>query len=163
MEKEYNNVILRKAVKEDEKAIFSWRNAPETRKYCFNTSSITWEQHQKWFNSSLRRDDRFILIGEISNKPIGVLRYDVNKDEAEIDIYLVPGLYGKGFGTKLLCAGNDWLRKNIPGVKNLIAKVMDQNIASQKAFKKSGFNNYYSVYKYPITEDAFILKRNTEE
>src|SRR5438552_812493 len=101
-----DEIMLRFATDMDAKDVFLWRNSPETRKYSFNSQAIKWEDHWQWFTNTLQQKDRFILIGEIQQEAIGVLRYDIHEEEAEVGIYLLPKLHGKGLGSHLLQVGN---------------------------------------------------------
>ena len=143
-------LILRQASSYDIEMISLWRNSPHARKYSFNTAEISWDNHQKWFRDTLQRKDRIIMIGELADTPIGVLRFELMKDEAEVSIYLDPNLYGKGLGTKLLQVGSEWLRANLPHIKRMTAKILQENIASKKAFLKAGFEEFYNIYHYDI-------------
>ena len=145
-----NEITLRKAVLDDAEAIFIWRNAIDTRRYFFNSHAILWDEHLKWVSDALQKQDRMILVGEVGNNPIGILRYDFKENVTEVDIYLVPGLYGKGVGTNLLKAGNKWILIHMPNIKKVVAKVLYENIPSQKAFLKAGFKEFYMAYEYII-------------
>jgi len=143
-------IILRKAVSEDCRSIFLWRNAHDTRKHSSNSNVIEWDDHQKWFSHTLQNKDRLLLIGEIENKPIGVLRFDLENNQAVINIYLVPGLYGNGLGTRLLQAGMDWLCITIPDINKIVANVKPENIPSKKMFERAGYKECEITYEYDI-------------
>lgn len=143
-----NQILLRRATIADLDRIYTWRNADETRQFFFHTEQITKEQHTEWFTATLKNSNRIVLIAELAQQAIGVLRYDILDDQAEINIYLVPGMHGKGFGAPLIKAGNNWLKENNKTVKKVIAKVLNDNIASQKAFTKAGFEAFYQTYEY---------------
>lgn len=149
-------IILRRAAASDERNIFVWRNAPETRCYAFNPDAMAWEDHVRWFRDSLARTDRHLLIGELDNQPIGVLRYDVVNEVAEVSIYLVPGCGGRGLGTALLKEGNAWMARHLPQVTTLSAKILPDNIASRKSFAKAGYVEPAGVFKYHIFSGTII-------
>lgn len=151
-----NKIILRRATASDECNVFEWRNAPETRRYAFNPDAMAWEGHVRWFRDLLARTDRHLLIGELDNRPIGVLRYDVVNEVAEVSIYLVPGCGGQGLGTALLKEGNVWMARHLPQVTTLCAKILPDNIASRKSFAKAGYVESIGVFKYHIFSGTII-------
>lgn len=138
---------MRLANLDDAKILFDWQSHPKTREYFFDPTPPTWEEHWSWLLATLSSKNRFLLIAE-ERGPIGVLRYDLQNDlTAAVDIYLKPGLYGKGLGTQVLKAGNQWIKHQLPNIQKLIAKVIPTNVASSKAFQKAGFSLNYFVYE----------------
>ncbi|MDR3491456.1 MAG: GNAT family N-acetyltransferase [Gammaproteobacteria bacterium] len=143
-------ITLRPAVSLDAEIVFEWRNAPETRRYSFDPSPLNKLDHIKWFEQSLKMHNRYLLIAEQCGNPVGVLRYDLVSSQAEISIYVSPALSGKGLGTKILLAGTDWIKLNLPEIKILRGKVLANNIASARVFDKAGFNLKMQVYEKDV-------------
>ncbi|MFT6909767.1 MAG: UDP-2,4-diacetamido-2,4,6-trideoxy-beta-L-altropyranose hydrolase [Oleiphilaceae bacterium] len=85
-------VKIREVESRDSEKIFLWRNHPFIRLVSRNTNTILWENHQAWFADVLADSGKHMLIGQIENKPIGVVRFDEDDDgdTAEVSIYLVP-------------------------------------------------------------------------
>ncbi len=119
--------------------IFLWRNDFLVRSFSLNNDKIEFEQHRKWYKQLLEDPDRHILIGVVSNKEIGVLRLDVSGGEAEISIYLVNGMFMKGYGRALISAGEAWLIKNCPQVNSILAVILPENKVSIKLFEACGY------------------------
>ncbi|MHB1291236.1 MAG: GNAT family N-acetyltransferase [Sulfuricella sp.] len=151
-----SEIVLRRATASDECNIFEWRNAAETRRYAFNPDAVAWEDHVRWFKDTLARTDRHLLIGELDSQPIGVLRYDVVNEVAEVSIYLVPGCGGRGLGTALLKEGNAWVARHLPQVTTLNAKILPDNVASRKSFAKAGYVESIGIFKYHIFSGTII-------
>lgn len=151
-----SGIVLRRATENDERSLFEWRNASETRRYAFNPKPIGWEEHVQWFRSSLACPDRHLFIGELEGQPVGVLRYDVTDETGEISIYLVPGCSGRGLGTALLRAGSDWVANNLPQVTKLCAKILPENVASRKAFAKAGYVESSGIFEYHIVSGKSV-------
>ena len=84
-------------------------------------------------------EGKCLLIGEIDNQPIGVLRFDNLDSVAQISIYLVPELHSQGLGSCLLEAGCSWVQHHHPGTKKIQAHVVTKNSKSLKMFNKKGF------------------------
>nr|WP_229309696.1 GNAT family N-acetyltransferase [Legionella pneumophila] len=142
-------IILRAATINDASNLFEWRNALETRRYSSNPNPIEIADHLRWLQHSLVLPNRRLLIAEHQNNPIGVLRFDIDVllEQAEVSIYLVPGLAGKGWGTKILESGTEWIKNNLPQIKNLVAKILADNVSSQRAFEKAGYDLNSYIYK----------------
>ena len=132
-------MTLRSATLDDELKQFEWRNAPEIRSASFDDKLISLEEHQRWFQTVLKDPSRHLLIAECADQPIGVLRYDVVENEAEVSIFILSGLTGQGLGTRLLQEGNIWLKQNAPQLAKVRARILPDNFASQKSFLKAGY------------------------
>ncbi|MFH1096611.1 MAG: GNAT family N-acetyltransferase [Candidatus Desantisbacteria bacterium] len=147
------SIELRLATKTDSKDIYLWRNAEETRKFSFTATSISWEEHTKWFEATLSDPNKILLIGEVDGEPIGVIRFDIDIDNesAKISVYLVPGKYGQGYGPKLIENGNRWLLQEYPNIKTVRAEILKANIASMKAFIEAGFEEHTNILRF-VTE-----------
>jgi UDP-2,4-diacetamido-2,4,6-trideoxy-beta-L-altropyranose hydrolase len=140
-------ITLRLARSEDNYSVYQWRNAEKTRRHIFDSSLIEIENHRAWFSRTLESPNHILLIGEQSDKPIGVVRFDLNKDEALISVYLVPGEEGKGVGTELIRRGSRWLKYNRPKVKIINAEILRSNIRSLGAFEQAGYIEYHVTYR----------------
>lgn len=140
-------IELRLATKADCKNIYLWRNTEESRKVSFVSASINWEEHTKWFETTLNDPNKVLLIGEIEGEPIGVIRYDIDNEIARISVYLVPEKYGRGHGPKLIENGNRWLLQEQPKIKTVYAEILKTNMASTKAFIEAGFEEYTNILR----------------
>jgi UDP-2,4-diacetamido-2,4,6-trideoxy-beta-L-altropyranose hydrolase len=127
-------IQIRIAESADSKRLYEWRNHPDIRSVSRNTKPITWEEHNRWFSAALASADKIVLIGHHEELPVGVVRFDMHGDEAEVSIYLVPDnpLYGQGHG--LLLSAERWLAINRPTVLKINAFVLDDNKRSQYLF-----------------------------
>lgn len=132
-------ITLRCATLDDEFKQFEWRNAPEIRSASFDDKLISLDEHQRWFRSVLKDPTRHLLIAECADKPIGVLRYDVVENEAEVSIFILSGLAGQGLGARLLQEGSLWLERSLPQIAKVRARILPGNLASRKAFLKAGY------------------------
>ena len=140
-------IEIRNVTPHDSKNIFEWRNHRKIRDVSRNSELITWDEHQKWFDEVLADSNRQLLIGVINENQIGVVRFDIEKDVAEVSIYLVPekDYFGKGKG--LLLASEEWLRINHPEIKSINATVMSGNEVSKRLFLGSGYRISSTSYK----------------
>ena len=131
---------LRLATPADAEMAWHWRNHESTRRQSINTDTIPLDAHRAWWQASLARRDRSLLIARIGAMPVGVLRLDHEGQDSTVSIYLDPKLTGLGLGPRLLRWGRDWLRRRRPGPQRLLAVIRPDNLASARAFAAAGFH-----------------------
>ena len=134
-----NGIDIRTARPDDSEKLFEWRNHPSVRAVSRNAELITWENHQKWFASVLASPDRLLLIGYRDGSPVGVVRFDTQDDEAEVSIYLVPGIKQSGQGRDLLQSAESWFIINRPEMCKICANVLGGNERSQHLFLNASY------------------------
>jgi UDP-2,4-diacetamido-2,4,6-trideoxy-beta-L-altropyranose hydrolase len=147
-----NGLMIRKATLIDAETILPWRNSEQVRKNSFNPSVITKSEHLLWFDESLNNPTRHLLIAELDNNPIGVLRFDILENKALINIYLKPTMSGQGIGTAILEAGCEWIKNYTPEIYSIHANILSHNKASLRAFEKTGFQVHYLTYSKKIKD-----------
>lgn len=134
-----SDIEIRVASLADLKSLFEWRNHPAIRMASRNPELISWEEHQKWFASVQASPDRLLLIGQSEGLPVGVVRFDISGDTAEVSIYLVPNIGQPGGGRVLLQSAEKWLAVNRPSVNKISAHVLGSNQRSQYLFSGAGY------------------------
>jgi RimJ/RimL family protein N-acetyltransferase len=149
-------VQMRLAEAKDAQAIFNWRNHPLVRNYSDNTQEINWEEHCEWFEQRLSDNSSPILIGEVNNQALGVVRFDISKQDAMVSIYLVPDSSLKGWGACLLEQAENWLRQYHPGVVKLHAQVLPNNEPSKKLFDKLNYNLAASMPQFKFVKELEV-------
>lgn len=132
-------LLMRAAVHEDMHKLFDWRNHPSIRAVSRNSEPLAWESHKRWFDSVIADNKKHLLIAESDSDEIGVVRFDMMHDEAEISIYLVPDSDNSGKGSELLRAAELWLAEHFPNVLKLRAEVLGANDRSQHLFQSNGY------------------------
>lgn len=130
---------LRTANVDDAIQAFHWRNALSVRKLSNNKEEIDAHGHLIWWQNAIKNPNRILLIFELGEVPVGVLRYDLTGNEALVSVYLDPQKVNLGLGHELLLMGEEWLGDNDSGIARLIAEIHDDNESSTKAFSKAGF------------------------
>lgn len=142
-----SDIEIRVARHDDSQKVFEWRNHPTVRAVSRNPDMITWENHQRWFVSVLSALDRLLLIGQREGLPMGVVRFDIRGEEAEVSIYLVPGIQQQsGQGRDLLRSAERWFATNRPGVRAIRAHVLGGNERSQRLFLGAGYHVESACY-----------------
>lgn len=141
-------ITVRLAKNDDIDKMYSWRNHEITRQYFFDSKPISYESHKRWFSKSLRNENRLIYLVSYKEEPVGVVRFDRvdNTHTWEIDIFIDPAKYGKGYGAAGLDVAISSFCVEMKEPIKLIAKVIPKNVASKKLFEKVGFSQSYLTY-----------------
>lgn len=135
-----SGIVMRDVTAADARALFEWRNDPAVRAASADAVAIGWDTHQAWFERVRSNPRQLLLIGERAGQPIGVVRFDIDEDEAEVSIYLVPGVErGSGAGGQLLEAAERRLLAWCPEITRLQARTLPGNLASQRLFASAGY------------------------
>jgi UDP-2,4-diacetamido-2,4,6-trideoxy-beta-L-altropyranose hydrolase len=135
-----NLIEINRATKDNSKNIFEWRNNPKIRAASRNPDFISWDEHQRWFDAVLADENRELVIGVRGNRSVGVVRFDIENDVAEVSIYLVPGADSIGYGRNLLLSSEQWLKTSRPEIKMIRASVLGKNEASKNLFLDLKYN-----------------------
>lgn len=132
---------VRRASLADSSLMHRWRNDPATRNVSTNPAEISFSDHQQWLTNTLADPRRLLLIGEVGDRALGVIRFDLPAGgaEAEVSLYVDPLLHGLGLGTSLLRAGEaaarDWGGKGL----GFVAAVLSKNSGSRRMFESAGY------------------------
>jgi UDP-2,4-diacetamido-2,4,6-trideoxy-beta-L-altropyranose hydrolase len=140
------DIKIRAATADDARSLFAWRNDPGVREVSRSGGLIEWNAHQAWLAALLSNRDRHLLIGEHEGSPVGVVRFDVKDQVAEISIYLVPGTQPFGRGRSLLQCAERWLAANCPAVARIRAEVLAGNERSKGLFLGAGYQCEFASY-----------------
>lgn len=139
-------IEIRQARSDDSKGLHAWRNHPTIRGVSRNAEPIAWVDHDRWFVSALDDPSRRLLIGQRNGESVGVVRFDIQNEQAEVSIYLVPDAKAECRGGDLLLAAEIWLAENCPDVQILHAHVLGANAGSQGLFMAAGYKVENTLY-----------------
>jgi RimJ/RimL family protein N-acetyltransferase len=139
---------VRRATPLDGPMLLTWRNDPDTRAASISTEAVSTEAHAAWLTDSLRNTGRVLLIAELADEPVGVVRFDALDVPGTwmVSINLAAGARGRRLAAPVLQAGWDWLEAAVP-VEQVTATIRVTNAASIRAFERAG-------YRLVATEDA---------
>jgi UDP-2,4-diacetamido-2,4,6-trideoxy-beta-L-altropyranose hydrolase len=145
------SVVFRLATAADSERLFRWRNHPQVRQVSRSKEMIDWATHTAWLDSALANPNRLLLIAEFVGQPLGVVRFDITGDLAEVSIYKVldieaQGVSVHGSGRDLLIGAEDWLQRHHKEVRVLAAKVLGDNIPSHRLFESAGYGRHATTY-----------------
>lgn len=159
------NYIPAKKNESDARLVMNWRNDPDTRRFSFNSQPKKWEDFQKEYNETYFPKNsippHFGIIPESGEKAVFLrsLTYCYKTDLQncfDISINVGPEFRGKGLGQKAL---RDFSKLIFNfGAKYIIAEIKIENITSQLAFLKAGFQEYDQIIKEKYDQE-FSIKR----
>ncbi len=140
-------INLRQVSEKDCKLIWQWANDPEVRAVSFSSDSISFEYHEKWFESKLNDPNCHFYVAENSqHEAVGQARFDINGNQATISISLGRKFRGQGYGSMLIQMASQKTLE-VSNVDVIHAYVKKENPVSLKAFQKAGFK---------ILQDTFV-------
>ena len=133
-------IKIRLAKIEDSKDIFKWRNDFHTRKMFHSSKIVEWNEHKKWFEKNLmNRKVSLLICTNMKEEKVGVIRFDVSDNVAEVSINLNPTMRGKAKASECLKKSINFVKRYSPNLKVINAEIKDINLASKKTFEKVGF------------------------
>ncbi|CAC5345711.1 MULTISPECIES: UDP-2,4-diacetamido-2,4,6-trideoxy-beta-L-altropyranose hydrolase [Planktothrix] len=136
---EANSIQLRPVIEDDCEILWHWANDPVIRSVSFSSEYISWSDHVQWFASKLGDQNCVFYIAlNPDNVPIGQVRYEITDKEATISLALAESFRGQGYGGNLILLGCKKLGQN-SGIEIINAYIKPNNLASIRAFLKSGF------------------------
>lgn len=139
-------IKMRLATQDDSEKLFNWRNHPSIRAVSRNSEEINSSDHQEWYSAVLSSSDRVLLIGEFQDKPVGVVRFDIEGNEAEVSIYVVPDIHLSGTGQDLLQSAEYWLENFKPEIRKIRAVVLGDNDRSHHLFLSGDYQVDSTAY-----------------
>jgi RimJ/RimL family protein N-acetyltransferase len=142
-----DDIHLRDATIYDKLLVFEWRNIDTLVALSSHQKKVTLQEHQQWFKKKIADLNCKLLIIQLKEKSIGLIRLELEQEECKITIYLIPGYEGQGFGYAALSQAIDNCTLDC---KSYLAEVQIKNIPSQKLFQKLGFSKTFE-------NDVFIF------
>tara|TARA_B100001057_G_scaffold497081_1_gene600259 strand:+ start:486 stop:971 length:486 start_codon:yes stop_codon:yes gene_type:complete len=136
-------INILKANMNHRKLIWEWRNDPISKQMSLGNHYIEWDEHCKWFKTTLAQDQIRIYIAESFRKLIGLTRFDRNSEDKEtynISIIVAPNMRRKGFGKVILVESILIFLKEVKECKNILAVIKEENLISNNLFTACGFS-----------------------
>jgi hypothetical protein len=147
-----SGLSLREARAEDSEHLYCWRNHPRIRTVSRSHHEIAWEDHCRWFSGVLADPRRKLLIAYQGEAPVGVVRFDLEGEDAEVSIYLVPEAPVRCRGGDLLQSAENWLMEHCCEVRQLHAQVLGGNTASKGLFMAAGYDVDNTLFSKKLHE-----------
>ena len=133
-------IYLRRVKETDMKLLFDWRNNELVRKNSFCMDPVEWNEHVKWFNTTLVKSSVLFFIMMCKEQEVGQIRIDLELDNTAIINYSIAEKYrGLGYGKQILHLAETELYERFKNKYMLKALVKENNISSQVAFERLGY------------------------
>ena len=133
-------IYLRRVKETDMKLLFEWRNNELVRKNSFCMDPVEWNEHVKWFNTTLVKSSVLFFILICKEQEVGQIRIDLELDNTAIINYSIAEKYrGLGYGKQILHLAETELYERFKNKYMLKALVKENNISSQVAFERLGY------------------------
>lgn len=132
-------VTTRPATLADSDSLLAWRNDPATRANSVSADPVKPDAHAVWLAQVLDDPDRVLVIGEDADgTAIGMVRFDLSNDSAQVSINLAPAARGRSLSAPLLRAAEPWIAGR---AQVLIALIKSTNTPSRRAFERAGYRH----------------------
>lgn len=145
-----SNLFLRLADISDLDMYYEWANDPVVRSNSFNSAPIPYEDHVKWFNKAVSRDDVVLYVLMDADKAVGQIRINITNSVAEISYSIASDFRGMGYGSKIVLLLIDKIRVDRPEIQTIRARVKPDNNASLKVFENQGFTKNEVVFELDL-------------
>ena len=144
IQKATEKLSLREATLEDARMLYEWANDECVRNNAFSKEPIPWEEHLIWYQKKIVDTKCQIYIiqkmdAENKKVPIGQIRIDQREGNGEIDISIAAPYRNEGFGRIAFSLVLEQIKRDMPQIEKLVAKVKKKNLASIKALQMAGF------------------------
>ena len=132
-----DRVELRSVKQSDFDVLFRWLNDPEVYRWWGGMPIDSDVIRQKYLGLRRPQVDGFII--EVTGVPIGYAqRHQTRDDEGGIDLFLVPEMRGRGYGSDAVRALIEYLIQ-VEGWKRITVDPEQDNISAQHFWRKLGF------------------------
>ena len=134
-----SGVVVRRARDEDRDLLLAWRNDPVSVATSGSRAPVDAPAHATWFAGVLADPHVMLLIGEVDGRPIGMTRFDFDREDghAVVSINLDPRARGRRLAQPFLLASVDAALADRPG--RIDAVVRRDNAPSLRLFAAAGF------------------------
>jgi len=154
------NILLGPFTEGDSDTYFNWINNPRNMIGLDRVLPVTQKEHKVWYNNLIEDKSRIAFsICLPSQSRIGMVylnQVDWRHGRAEVRILIgVEGALSKGFGREALKSISSFSFYKL-GLHKLYAYILENNIASIKAFEGSGFIQEARLKKDRLSNGEFI-------
>ena len=155
-------LTFRKATLADVMLYFNWANDFSVREQSYNSNTIDFENHKKWFETKLEDDCSMLLIFQNEDKiNVGQIRIQKgNECQALIGISIAVEHRGKGYAKEMLILASDYFLE-INKDYLIAAYIKEQNKSSKRAFEKAGFE-FENILNYENCSSFHFIKKGQQ-
>ncbi|WP_294705852.1 GNAT family protein [uncultured Fusobacterium sp.] len=158
------DIILRKMEEKDIPNIYKYIHLNYVKKYFPDKEKEQWEAHKRWYSFVINSPTYlFYTVESLSREFLGTVKFEiVTKTKANISIYLVEKIRGKGYSEATIFHSIEELKFEKPQIKKICAYILEENEISKKTFIKNGFI-YKGTKEYIGAEHLLYEKRISQE
>lgn len=148
-------LIIRAAGPDDCRFYWTVNNDPTTRAVSMSTAPIPWASHATWYPARLSDPFTHLYVAEHGDVPVGVVRFDVEGEDATISVALAPEHQGKGLGRRIIAQATERTLLET-SASRAVALIRPDNHGSVRAFVAAGYREDGSVVLGDHTMLRFI-------
>lgn len=150
-----SDISLRPITYDDTALIVKWRNQDDVRSRFFYREEFTEATHLEWMKTKVESGEvvQFIIVRSDGVAIGSTYLRDIDRvaGTAEYGVFIGdPSMRGHGVGKKALALTLDYARDTL-GLKRIISRAMEDNIASVNSFLHSGFKIDEHVSNVPCS------------
>ena len=122
----------------------------------WNNDIIDKKTHIEWFNDSIENRKRILLIAELEEMKVGMIRFDLLPKIVKVwrvSIIVAPESRNQGLGANLLTQAIVYFGSKFPGA-SVLAEVKASNTASHSIFERVGF----SKIEFSEEKNVYLLE-----
>jgi len=139
-DRSHSMVKLRPVRQQDCRMLWEWANDPAARAASFSPEAISWQGHVEWFEARLSDPNCYhYVLQNQQGVPVGQVRFDVSRDEAEVSVSIAPEFRGRAFGAAGISIASSHLFREA-GIGRICAHIKPDNESSILAFTKAGYH-----------------------
>lgn len=141
-----DGVCLTEIREGDKQTLYKWINVAETVRFNAPFSPISWNSHERWFESIGQDSSKVILAirEDEAGDIIGVIQLiDIHHVHRSAELTIRIGTdaeRGKGLGTKALQLAIDFAWRDL-NLQRIWLRVFDTNKRAIRAYEKAGFEH----------------------
>jgi UDP-2,4-diacetamido-2,4,6-trideoxy-beta-L-altropyranose hydrolase len=127
-------VAVRPAEPDDEEWLLELQRQPQTRRYANDPKPPMPDDHRRWFVHTLGDAERRLLVAEVNDARVAMLRLDRGTSADRVSVAVHPGSYRRGIGAAVLA-----LAARLSQGRPLEAEILPGNDASLSLFQDAGY------------------------
>ncbi|WP_206039057.1 MULTISPECIES: GNAT family N-acetyltransferase [Fusobacterium] len=151
-------IFLRKTKESDIENIYNNIHLSYIRKYYPTLEKEQWENHRRWYKFLIKSSAYLLYtITNIEEEFLGYIKFELDGEIAIINIYLIEKMRKKKYSSSIIKMSIENLIKEKKEISIVLAYILEENIASIKAFKKNDFI-FDSMDEYKGIEHMLFIK-----
>ena len=149
------SLIFKSVTLDDAELIWNWIIDETVKSASFSNKNISLSEHCEWVKNKINSIDTQLLLVMEDEQALGQIRIDQIDSATYLSIVLAPKARGRGLGVEILNTAVARIAKD--GIKEIFAQIRQDNLRSQKAFERAGFNRIADLEQNQIK--GFLYRR----